>query len=139
MECPGRLLGLPLRGGLLREESGIALVVLFGEHQPSPGGRQVGLGLVNRLLHVLRGELQRFFVPRLLVPGGGQGLLGNLDFPGHLCLQHLQRRLGRVKLSLGYAELRLEQLHLLAVRDRVDLDEQLARRRPRRVPEPGSG
>ena len=30
-------------------------------------------------------------------------------------------------MSLGDAELRLQQLHLLTVRDRVDLDEQLAR------------
>ena len=101
-------------------------MVLFREHEPGTGGLQVGPRLVNPLLHVLRGELQRFFVPGLLGLRGGQRPLGDLDLPRHLGLQPLQRRLRRGQLRLGDAELRLEQRHLLAVGHRVDLGQQLA-------------
>ncbi len=81
---------------------------------------------MNSLLGVLRGELERFFVPGLLGLRGGQCPLGDLDLPRHLGLQPLERRLRRGQLRLGDAEFRLEQRHLLAVRHGVDLSQQLA-------------
>ena len=106
-------------------EPGEACVLQFGQRQRGPRRLDSGAGLVDALLDLVAGQLQRFLSLGSVGLGGGERPPGDLDLDRHLLANPVQ--VGTLAGQLGQSRVELGPRHvdLVAVRDRVDLRDHL--------------
>ena len=115
------LLLLPQWAGPRLLEPGEACVLQFGQRQRGPRRLDSGAGLVDALLDLVAGQLQRFLSLGPVGLGGGERPPGDLDLDRHLLADPVQVGTLAGQLGLGRVELGPRHVDLVAVRDRVDL------------------
>ena len=101
-------------------------VFLLGQHEVGLGDLNRGLGLLDGFVDFIGGQLQGIFRPRLLGLGRVQGLPGNIDLQGDLLLELGQSCFLPFQLGIGKIQLAARLLHLIAVMDRFNFDQDLA-------------
>ena len=87
-------------------EPGEACVLQLGQRQRGPRRLETGTGLVDALLHVVAGQLQRFLSLGTVGLGGGERPPGDLDLDRNLLADAVQVRtlagqLGQSRVELG--------------------------------------
>ena len=112
---------LPRRAGTLLLEPGEACVLQLGQREGGPGRLQSGAGLVDPLLDLILGVLERLLGLDPVGQGGGGGPPGDLDLDRDLLADEIE--VGTLAVQLGERRIELgpRDVDLVAVRDRVDL------------------
>ena len=120
------LLGALQRHGLSLIQGREAIVFLLGQHQVRLGKLQAGLGLLDRLLHLIRGEFQRLLRPGLVRLGGGKRSLGDFDLDRNLDAEPREAGFLPPQFGLGFVDLGSGQVDFVAIKDRIDLRQHLS-------------
>ena len=119
-------LGTPQGRGVLPLQVGEPCVFLLRQDQIGLGGVQPCLGLLDPMLDLVLGQLQGLLGSGLVRLGSREATAGDLDLNGDLHAEPGEGGLLPPQLRLGPLDLAAGQLHLIAVRHRVDLRQHLA-------------
>ena len=119
------LLLLPQWAGPRLLEPGEACILQFGQRQRGPRRLDSGAGLVDALVDLVAGQLQRFLSLGSVGLGGGERPAGDLDLDRHLLADPVQVGTLADQLGLRRVELGPRHIDFVAVRDRIDLREHL--------------